>query len=200
VPREHAAAAPPVVLKMPRTKSILRRCEGGAEQQRAAAALAAALAPATHQHHDAVQLGGAAGAFGVTVKQEVEDEEETPEGQRRDLLALAPGSARVPASGPRAALVAAAAPTPHHNAPPGGAGAEDSEVTSGVKIEEGAEETLAQQRDRLALALAHGPVRVDSHIKIEDCTSGEDTDGDGEGEGEEGPGAERGATGRGGED
>jgi hypothetical protein len=61
--------------------------------------------------------------------------------------------------------------------PLGGAGAD----ASGVKMEEGAEETLAQQRDRLALALAHGPVRVDSHIKVEDSKSGEDTDGDGEG-------------------
>ena len=54
-------------------------------------------------------------------------------------------------------------------------------------MEEGAEETLAQQRDRLALALAHGPVRVDSHIKVEDSKSGEDTDGDGEGEKKQAP-------------
>jgi len=59
-----------------------------------------------------------------------------------------------------------------------------------VKMEEGAEETLAQHRDRLALALAHGPVRVDSHIKVKDSTSGEDTDGDREGWA--GPGGEGG--------
>jgi hypothetical protein len=58
-------------------------------------------------------------------------------------------------------------------------------------VKEEAQETLGQQRDRLALALARGPVRVDSHIKVEDSTSGEDTDGDGEGE-EEGTGADGG--------
>ena len=62
--------------------------------------------------------------------------------------------------------------------------------------EEESEETLAQQRDRLALALAHGSVRVDSHIKVEDSTSGEDTDGAGEGEGE-GEGGEGGTGGEG---
>jgi len=56
-------------------------------------------------------------------------------------------------------------------------------------VKEEAEETLGQLRARQALALAHGPVRVDCHIKVEDCTSGEDTDGDGEGE-EEGPAGE----------
>jgi len=35
------------------------------------------------------------------------------------------------------------------------------------------------ERDCLALALAHGPVRVDCRIKVEDSTSGEGTDGDG---------------------
>jgi hypothetical protein len=55
-----------------------------------------------------------------------------------------------------------------------------------VKGEE-AEETLGQQRDRLALALAHGPVRVDSHIKVED-TDEEDTGGRQDGELEVGPG------------
>jgi len=73
LPREHAAAAaPPVVREMPRTKNVPRRCAGGAEQQRNAAALAAAPAPATHQHHDAFQ-GGGAGASGVTVKEELEE-------------------------------------------------------------------------------------------------------------------------------
>ena len=72
------------------------------------------------------------------------------------------------------------APTsaPHHDAPAeGGAGGSGggSGATLRVKEEE-AEETMAQQRDRLAMALAHGPVRVDSHIKVEDSTSGEDTD------------------------
>ena len=114
--------------------------------------------------------------------------EVAPEGQRRDLGALASGSARVPASGPRAAFAATPTPNPHHDAPPGGSGAGASGVSSGiisgVKMEEGSAETLAQQRDRVALALAHGPVRVDSHIKVEDSTSGEDTDGEGEGEGE----------------
>jgi hypothetical protein len=52
--------------------------------------------------------------------------------------------------------------------------------------EEAAEETLGQLRDRLALALAHGPARVDCRIKVEDSTSGEDEDGNGEEEEEEG--------------
>ena len=171
---------------MPRTKHVPWRCDGDdpavREQQRAAAALAAA------PHHDDVQIRGA-GACGVTVK-----EEGTPEGQQLDQMALAPGAARKQASWPRAALAAVPAPTPtsHHDAPPGGAGAGASGVTSGVKIEEGAVETLAQQRDRLALALAHGPVRVDSHIKVEDTdeedTDEEDTDEGQNGEEEEGPG------------
>ena len=177
---------------MPRTKNVPRRSEGfiAGENQRAAAALAAALGPAPAPHHHALQVGGA-GASGVTVKEEVEEEEEeTPEGHLQGMGALAPGFARVLASGPRAAFADTPAPAPHHaDAPPWGTGA--SGVTSGVKMEEGAEETLAQQRDRLALALARGPVRVDSHIKVEDSTSGEDTDGDGEGE-EEGTGADGG--------
>jgi len=59
--------------------------------------------------------------------------------------------------------------------------------TPGVHMEERAE-TLAQLRDRLAMAATHGPVWVDCHIKVEDSTSGEDTDVEGNGEGEEGPG------------
>jgi len=40
--------------------------------------------------------------------------------------------------------------------------------------------------------MAHGPVRVDSHIKVEDSTSGEHTDGDEEGEAEVGLGGKGG--------
>ena len=178
---------------MPRTKNVPRRYEGVAtrEQLGAAAAPAAAPTPTPNPHYDALQVRGA-GASGVTVKQEVEEEEEgekSPNGQRRDLLALAPRPARVPASVPRATLAAAPAPAPHHDAP-AAVGSGGSGLTL-VKEEE-AEETLGQQRDRLALALAHGPVWVDSHIKVEDSTSGEDTDGDGPREGEEGPGGKGG--------
>ena len=179
---------------MPRTENVPRWSEGfsAGEQQRAAAAPTAAPAPATHHH--ALQVGGA-GAYGVTVKEEeeVDEEEETLEGQRHDRLAPAPEFAREPASGLLADVAAAPAPAPNHHAPPGGAGPGASGVTSWIKMEEGAEETLAQQRDRLALALARGPVRVDSHVKVED-TDGEETDRDGEGEAEAevGPGGEEG--------
>jgi len=192
LPHEHPAVSRnklPVVRKMPRTKNVPQRNEGAAarEQQRAAAFLAAAPAPSPAPHPNAPPLGaGASGPSGVTLKLEEEEEE----GPRRDRAA--PESARVPASGPRAALVAASAPAPapDHDVPAAG-GAGGSGVTL-VKEEEEEEETLGQQRDRLALALAHGPVRVDSHIKVEDSTSGEDLDGDGEGEGEEGSGGDRG--------
>jgi len=143
--------------------------------------------------------------------------EEQGEGEGRD--GAAPGPVRVPAPpGPRAALTAAPAmqlpalvpaPAPNHVAPPVGPGAGASGVTL-VRKEVEEAETLGQQRDRLALALAHGPVRVDAHIKVVDSTSGEDTDGnglrveeeeeeatggkggDGEGEVEEAPGGEGG--------
>ena len=101
---------------------------------------------------------------------------------------MAPGPALVPASRQRTALAVAPAPAPHHDVPAaGGAGA--SGVTL-LKEEVEEEETLGQQRDRLALVLTHGPVRVDCQIKVEDSTSGEHTDGDGEGEEEVGPGGE----------
>jgi len=80
-----------------------------------------------------------------------------------------------------AALAAApGAPAPHLNAPPGGgATAGGSGVT--IKLEVGAEETLAQLRDRTdpgsARAPAPGPRATFVHIKVEDSTSGEDTDG-----------------------
>jgi hypothetical protein len=100
---------------------------------------------------------------------------EEEEGElRRD--GAAPGSARVPASEPRTALAALPAPALHHDAPAAG-GAGSSEVTL-VKVEE-AEETLGRQRGRRTLGIAHGPVRVDAHIKVEDSASGEDTDEDG---------------------
>jgi len=138
---------------MPRTKNVPLRSEGAAvpEQQRASAASAAAPAPAPHPNAPAPLGAGASAPSGVTIKLEKAEEEEEEEGQRRD--GAAPGPTRVPASGLRAAL---AAPAPHHDAPPGGAGAGACGVTSGVKMEEGAEETLGQQQDRLALALAHG--------------------------------------------
>ena len=101
-------------------------------------------------------------------EEEEEEEEVTLEGQRNDRLALAPGPAREPAPGPHASLGAAPAPAPHHDdTPPEGAGA--SEITLGEVKEE--EETLGQLRDRQALALAHGPVWVDCHIKVEDSTA-----------------------------
>ena len=96
----------------------------------------------------------------------------------------------MPSSGPRAAFAAAPTPVPNHDVLATGV-----EAASGVTLvkEEEAEETLGQQRDRLALALVHGPVRVDSHIKVEDSTSGEDTDGDGAEEEEVGPGGDGGS-------
>ena len=182
LPRKYAAAAtPPVVLKMPRTKNVPRRSEGGDayETERAAAALAAALVPAPHPN--ARPLLGAVGvsgpyANGVTIKQEAEEEEEEEE-PRRD--GEGPGPARVLASRSLAAIAAAPTPTsaPNHDAPAaGGAGCSGGGSGAPLVKEEEAEETLGQLRDRLALALAHGPVRVDSHIKVEDSTSGEDTD------------------------
>jgi len=177
---------------MPRTKNVPRRSEGGAvpDQQRAAAALTAAPVP----YNNALQVaGGTAGVTGVTIKEEVEEEEEevedTLEGQRQNTMALAPGPARVPACGPRAALAAASTPATHHEDAPAAGGSGGSGVTL---VKEEVDETLAQQRDRLARTLAHGPVRVDSRIKVEDTTSGEDTDGDEDGEGEVGPGGEGG--------
>ena len=53
-----------------------------------------------------------------------------------------------------------------------------------------AEDTLGQQRGGLALALAHGPVRVVTHSKVAENMSGDYTDEDGEGDGEVGPGWE----------
>ena len=62
-----AAAAPPIVPKMSRTKNVPRRCEGGdhavREQQRAAAA-AAAAAPALAPHQDALFKQGDLGPLG----------------------------------------------------------------------------------------------------------------------------------------
>jgi len=192
--RAHAAVNHhklPVVRKMPRTKSVPQRNEGEAarEQQRAAAALAAAPAPTPAPHLNAplLEAGGGSWPSGVTLKLEEEEAKEGEEAPRRD--GAAPGAALVSASGPRATLAAAPSPVPHHDDVPAAVGAGSSSGVTLVK-EEDAEETLGQQRDRLALALAHGPVRVDSHIKVEDSTSGEDTDRDGEGEGEEGPGGE----------
>jgi len=178
---------------MPRTKNVPRRSEGGAarEQQRAAApATALALVLVPHPNASS-QVFGAVASAGVTVKEEEEEEEEeeTPEGQQRYLPALTPGPTRDSPIRPREALGAAPAPAPRHDAPLAAAGAGVSGVTQ-VKEEE-AEETLGQLRDRQALALAHGPVRVDSHIKVED-TDGEDTDGGQDGVEEVGPGGEGG--------
>ena len=174
---------------MPRTTNDPRQSEGGAAREQQRAAPAAAPAPAHGTHPNAHPLGaGASGPSWVTLKLEEEEEEEEEEGPQRDRAA--PGPARVPAAGPRAALATAPASAPHHDAPAAGV-AGTSGVTQ-VKEELEAEETLAQQRDRLALALAHGPVRVDCHIKVEDSTSGNDTDWDGEGGKEEGTGGEGG--------
>ena len=176
---------------MPRTKNAPRRSEGGDihEPLLRCAAAPAAAAPAPHPNNaPPLGAGGASGpsASGVTIKQgeeEEEEEEQEEEVPRRD------GAARVPASGPCAAIAATPAPALHNDAPAGEAGAVGSGVTLVKEEEEEEEETLAQQRDRLALALAHGPVRVDSHIKVEDSTSGEDTEGDA---GEEGLGGKGG--------
>jgi len=137
----------------------------------------------------------------VTVKEEEgEDEEEDdddPDEPRHDQLGLALGPARLPASGPRTTLVSTPVPAPQDRAPPTvGAGA--SGVTIVVKEEtEEEEETLGQLRDRLGLSArlsAPGARAAFVHIKVEDSTSGEDTDGvqkdtgweaEGEGDGEE---------------
>jgi len=173
---------------MARTKNVPQRNEGAAARVGHRAATALATVPAPVPHPNAPPLGaGASRPSGVTLKLEEEKEEEEGEGEegeegpRRD--GAVPEPARVSVSGPRADL--AAAPAPHRYAPTAeGAGG------TGVTLvkEEGAEETLAQQRDWLALALAHGPVRVDSHIKVEDTTGGEDSDGEQGAEWEEGVG------------
>jgi hypothetical protein len=83
------------------------------------------------------------------------------------------------------------APAPQSSAPPlVGAGA------SGVTVkEEEEEETLGQLRDRLGLGPGAarvpvaGPRATFVHIKVEDTTSGEDTDGEGEAGGTGGPAA-----------
>ena len=166
-------------LKMPRTKSVPRRCEGGAAREprrAAAAALDAAPAPASDPN---VPPPGpmASGPSEVTLKLE------EVEGPRRD--GAAPGPAQLLAAGPRAAVASAPAPAPHHDAPAAeGAGASGATLVKEEEAEEEEEEeTLGQQRDRLALARVHGPVRVDAHIKVED-TDEEDADVYGEGAGE----------------
>ena len=171
---------------MPRTEIVPRRSEGGAvpEQQRAAAASAVAPARASHPNAPAPLGAGASGPSGVTIKLEKAEEEE---GSRRD--GTAPGPAQVAAFGPHAALNAVPSPGTDHDAP--AAGRTGGSAGTLVKEEE-EEETLGQLRDRQALALAHGPVRVDSHIKVEDSMSGDDTGGDREGPEEEGPGGEGG--------
>ena len=189
-PREEHTRAPPAAREMPRRKINPRRCEGAAvrEQPRAAAALLVAPAPASASasapHHNA-SPGVAEGS-----------EEKVHEGPREH--AAAPGSARLPPPGPRAAswvvkledvtsgeteqfrdgaaLAATPPPAPQHDAPSRGAGAR----AAGVKGEQGAEETLALQRDRMGLA--PGTVRVDCRIKVEDSASAGDTDTDGDGE------------------
>ena len=107
---------------------------------------------------------GPLGRLSGEVTRQLEGEEEVDVGPRRD--GAAPGLARVPAPGLRTALTAAPAPALHHDAPAtGGAGC------SGVILvkKEEAEEIMGQQRDRvaLALALAHGPVRVESHTTVD---------------------------------
>ena len=196
LPREHAAVSRhklPVVRKMPHTKNVPKLNEGAAarEQQRAAAAVAAAPAPAPVPHHDApaLEVGRDSLPSGVSLKLEEEGEaeegEEGEEGPRRDGTALGP--AQVSVFGPHAALNTVASPGPDHDAPDaGGTGG-----SAGTLVKE-EEETLGQLRDRQALALAHGPVRVDAHIKVEDNTSGDDKGGDREGQEEEGPGGEGG--------
>jgi len=86
-----------------------------------------------------------------------------------------------------AALVAATATAlasvtgPNHGGPSGGVGA------TAIKREKEEEETLGQLRDRLAPGLARvpGPRAPFVHIKVEDSSSGDDTDGEGGGEGGE---------------
>jgi hypothetical protein len=61
----------------------------------------------------------------------------------------------------------------------------DSSAGERVKVEEEEEETLGQLRDRQVLAAARaavpGPRAPFVHIKVEDSTSGDDTDGEGSG-------------------
>ena len=70
----------------------------------------------------------------------------------------------------------------------------DSSAGVEVKEEREEEETLGQLRDRQVLAAARvpvpGPRATNVHIKVEDTTSGEDTDGEGgeQGDGEEATG------------
>jgi len=113
-----------------------RQSEGGAahEQPRVAAAPAPAPRPrhTPTPHHRG--LGTPRGPSGVSIKVEEEGEEE--EGWQRE--GASPGPARVPASGPRAALAAAPATAPRHDVPAAGR-ARASGVTL-VKEEEAEEE------------------------------------------------------------
>jgi len=193
LPHEHATVtAAPVVRDMRAAheeRPAAKRGVAARELQRAAAATAAAPTPEPALHPNAAPQGAVEGS-GLSSGVTIQLEKQKP-GPRRDMAA--PGPAREPAPGPRVAIAAvpAPAPAPHHGALAAGR-AGGSVLTSGATLvkEEEAQETLGQQRDRLALALARGPVWVDSHIKVEDSTSGEDTDEDGKGEGEVGPGGE----------
>ena len=93
-------------------------------------------------------------------------------------------------------LAAAPAPAPRLNIGPSGGAGNSGETL--IKKEAEEEETLGQLRDRLGLG-ASGSARVMTpgprapfvHIKVEDSTSGEDTDGVGAGgDGEEASGGE----------
>ena len=91
--------------------------------------------------------------------------------QQRSEGSAALGAAPVPAHTP--------APDPNPGGPSGGAGASGG-ATPIKKEEEGEEETLGELRDRLAPGLARvsGPRATFVHIKVEDSSSGDDTDGE----------------------
>jgi hypothetical protein len=87
-------------------------------------------------------------------------------------LAAAPAPAPAPASAP--------APGPNNGGLAGGARASRG-ATPIIKKEEEEEETLGQLLDRLAPGLTRvpGPRATFVHIKVEDSSSGDDTDGEG---------------------
>ena len=95
-------------------------------------------------------------------------------------------------------LAAAPTPAPYLNsgsfggAPGGSWGPGGSAEAPIIKKEQEEEETLGQLRDRLGPGLRRvpGPRAIFVHIKVEDSTSGEETDGEGDGDGEEATGGE----------
>jgi len=90
-------------------------------------------------------------------------------------------------------LAAAPAPAPAPAPPPDSGASEGARASGKTHTKQDEQETLGQLRYRLGPGLARvpGPRAAFVHIKVEDSTSGEDTDGEGGGmEGEQATGVE----------